>query len=186
MDTFSFDIPGSVGLTVTVTEQVDGSLRFDLVNKGDGAADLRGLFFDFNDAALLPTLSASGAQVARTASGDDSVVNLGQGVTMQGVDRFDFGVACGTAGIGKDDIAATSFTLRASAGARDLDDVAGVDFGVRFTSVGEHGGARDGSLKLVGTSPEPAGEGPTPPPPFPFPSPFPPDLFPIDLGLVLM
>lgn len=153
MDSFSFVIPGSVGLKVTVTEQADGSLRFDLLNQGDLAADLRGLFFDVNDAALLSTLSVAGAQVTRTAAGDDAVVNLGNGVNMNGVDAFDFGVAFGTSGIGKDDISATSFTLRSSASALDLDDLAGVDFGVRFTSVGEFGGARDGSLKLVAEAP---------------------------------
>lgn len=161
----TFDILGSVGLRVTMTEQADGSLRFDLVNQGVQVGDLRGLFFDTNDAALLSTLSVAGSQVTKVASGDDSVVNLGNGVNMQGVDAFDFGVAFGTAGIGKDDIQSTSFTLRSSAGALDLDDFAGIDFGVRFTSVGDLGGSRDGSLKLVGGSPTPIDEPPTDVPP---------------------
>lgn len=169
MDTMSFEILGSVGLKVTITEQADGSLRFDLVNQGDRVGDLRGLFFDTNDAALLSTLSVAGSQVTKVAAGDDSVVNLGGGVNMQGVDAFDFGVAFGTAGIGKDDIQSTSFTLRSSGGALDLDDFAGVDFGVRFTSVGDPDGARDGSLKLVGTSPDVVAEPPIELPPIIFP-----------------
>lgn len=176
MDSMTFDILGSVGLRVTMTEQADGSLRFDLVNQGAQVGDLRGLFFDTNDAALLSTLSVMGSQVTKVASGDDSVVNLGNGVNMQGVDAFDFGVAFGTAGIGKDDIQSTSFTLRSSAGALDLDDFAGVDFGVRFTSVGDLGGSRDGSLKLVGSSPDPVAEPPIDPPPTDWPPIDPPPL----------
>ncbi len=161
----SFDILGAVGLKVTITEQGDGSLRFDLVNQGVQVGDLRGLFFDFKDAARLSSLSAAGSQVTKQAAGDESVVNLGNGVNMQGMDTFDFGVAFGTSGIGKDDIQSTSFTLRSSTGALDLDDLMGVDFGVRFTSVGELDGARDGSLKLMGGSPDPIDFPPDFPPP---------------------
>lgn len=154
MESLSFVIPGAVGLAVTMTEQSDGSLRFDLVNEGEIVADLRGLFFDVVDPAILSTLSVAGAQVTRVASGDDAVVNLGNGVNMNGAGEFDFGLAFGTSGIGKDDISSTSFTLTSSAGALDLQDFAGVEFGVRFTSVGDADGARGDSLKLVGESPD--------------------------------
>ena len=154
MSAMSFDIAGSVGLKVTITEQADGSLRFDLVNQGAQVGDLRGFFFDTNDVDLLSSLSVVGTQVTRVAAGDDAVVNLGNGVNMHGVDAFDLGIAFGTAGIGKDDIQSTSFTLRSSTGGLDLADFAGVDFGVRFTSVGDFGSVRDGSLKLVGESPD--------------------------------
>lgn len=183
MESMSFTIPGAVGLKVTLTEQEDGSLRFDLVNQGDMVADLRGFFFDAADADILSGLSVQGADVTRTAVKDDRVVNLGNGNTMSGAGAFDLGIAFGTAGIGKDDIGETSFTLRSSDGALDIDDFAGVDFGVRFTSVGEADGARDGSLKLVFESPDvPSG------PPI-FPPIFPPSegpsisLIPIDLHL---
>lgn len=154
LDTITFDILGWVGLRVTRTEQADGSLRFDLVNQRSQVGDLRGLFFNTNIASLLSKLSVTGSQVTEVAAGDHSIVNLGNGMNMQGVNAFDFGVAFGTSGIGKDDIQTTSFTLRSSGGALNLNDVAGVDFGVRFTSLGDLGGSRDGSLKLVGGSPE--------------------------------
>lgn len=169
MDAMTFNIAGAAGLKISISEQADGSLRFDLVNEGDQVADLRGLFFDVNDASLLKSLSVTGSDVTKTAAGDNSVVNLGSGVTMQGVDSFDFGVAFGTSGIGKDDIHATSFTLRSSSGALDLDDFYGVDFGVRFTSVGDLGGSREGSLKLTGSAPDLDGEGPIILPPIEFP-----------------
>lgn len=153
MSSMSFSIAGSVGLQVVITDLGNGSVRFDLQNQGTQVGDLRGLFFDLNDASLLSTLSVSGAAVTKSAFGDDAVINLGNGVNMNGAGTFDVGVAFGTSGIGKDDISATSFVLTSSSGALDLGDFAGADFGVRFTSVGDLGGARDDSLKLIGEAP---------------------------------
>ena len=74
MQTMSFVIPGTVGLRITLTEQADGSLRFDLVNEGEQVADLRGLFFDTVDAGLLAGLTVAGADVTRSLVGDDAVM----------------------------------------------------------------------------------------------------------------
>lgn len=153
MESFSFEIPGAAGLQVTLTSLDDGSVRFDLVNTGDQLADLRGLFFDFNDPALLSSLSIAGDEVSASSFADDSVRNLGAGVNMNGAGVFDVGVAFGSAGIGEDDIFATSFTLSSSDGPLSLAAFANVEFGVRFTSVGFEGDRED-SLKLVALSPE--------------------------------
>ena len=152
MSTMSFSIGGEQSLNITLTELEDGSIRFDLANAGPLLADLRGLFFDVNDASLLSTLSFVGADITGSSVRNDGVTNLGGGVNMNGAGVFDAGVVFGTSGIGKDDIGSTSFVLRSSTGSLSLADFANAEFGVRFTSVGEDGD-RDGSLKLVGTAP---------------------------------
>ncbi len=148
MDWFEFEVEGSAGLHVRV-EASGGALRFILNNDGDQAADLRGFFFDVRDPTVISSLTATGADITAQAKGDEGVVNLGGGVTMAGAGAFDFGVAFGTAGIGKDDIRHTEFTLSSVGHQLTLADVLGQDFGVRFTSVGVEGGPRNGSLKLV-------------------------------------
>ena len=148
MDWFEFDVEGAAGLHVRVESQ-NGQLKFVLDNTGDQVADLRGLFFDLKNSATIGSLSASGSSITAQAKGDEAVVNLGNGATMAGAGTFDFGVAFGTAGIGKDDIHHAEFTLSSAAGPLSLADVYGMDFGVRFTSVGDEGGARSGSLKLT-------------------------------------
>lgn len=167
MESFSFSIPGTVGLQVTLTELEDGSVRFDLENSGEQVADLRGLFFDFNDPALLSSLYVAGSDVTGASFVDDSVRNLGQGVNMNGAGIFDVGVAFGSAGIGEDDIFATSFTLSSSEGPLSLEAFANAEFGVRFTSVGTLDGEREESLKLVALSPDYVRGGEIDPPPPP-------------------
>lgn len=148
MDWFEFDIEGAAGLHVRV-ESEGGALKFILDNEGSQVADLRGFFFDVKDSSVIPSLAASGAGITTQAHGDEAVVNLGNGVTMAGAGAFDFGVAFGTAGIGKDDIHHAEFTLTSTGRQLTLDDVLGMDFGVRFTSVGDASGGRTASLKLV-------------------------------------
>ncbi len=163
MRSLSFVIPGEVSLQVTLTEQANGSLLFALANQGDTAADLRGFFFDTTASSLLSTLTVSGDAITAFQFKDDAVRNLGNGVNMNGHGSFDAGIAFGTAGIGADDIDSLTFTLSSSRAALRLEDFAGVDFGVRYTSVGDEGGSRNGSLKLVTESPD----APPPPPPPP-------------------
>lgn len=148
MDWFEFDVAGAAGLHVRV-ESENGQLKFVLDNTGSQVADLRGLFFDLKDSATISSLSATGSSITAQAKGDEAVVNLGNGVTMAGAGTFDFGVAFGTAGIGKDDIHHAEFTLASTTGALSLNDVYGMDFGVRFTSVGDANSSRTASLKLV-------------------------------------
>jgi hypothetical protein len=163
--TYSFLIPGEVSLRVTLTELEDGSVKFDLSNEGDQVGDLRGLFFDFNDPSLLSSLSVSGGDVSESSFANDYVRNLGDGVNMNGVGVFDAGIAFGTAGISYDDIFATSFILSSSSGPLDLEMFENVEFGVRYTSVGDADGAREDSLKLVALSPDYVPIDPMDPPP---------------------
>lgn len=154
MNSLSFDLAGAVGLHVTITENPDGTLRFDLMNSGSQIGDLRGLFFDLQDASLAGSLKVSGGQVSNYNFADDGITNLGGGVNMNGAGDFDGGVAFGTAGIGKDDISSTSFTLDSLTRDLTLEDFSMVSFGARFTSVGSEDGARTDSLKIVGVSPQ--------------------------------
>ena len=155
-DSISFVIGGNPSVLVTVTENSNGTLTFDLrVDGGDTGmtADLRGLFFDV--AVENPEdLSVSGGDELTTYDTDD-VTNLGGGNNVNGLAEdggFDVGISFGTSGIGKDDIQTTSFTLTYPGGLT-LADLSGMDFATRLTSVGEEDGSRDGSLKLAGEAP---------------------------------
>ena len=53
MRKITFTIPGMPGVTVTATEQLDGSILFDLELSEAADADIRGLFFDINDPSLI-------------------------------------------------------------------------------------------------------------------------------------
>lgn len=154
MDSVTFSLPGLEGLQITLTEQADGSVRFDVRNEGDTLADLRGLFFDIGDEALLANLTVSGSDVTDVDLDANAVSNLGNGVNMNGVGLFDIGVEFGTAGIGADDIDGTFFTLSSTQGPLSIEQFLGVNFGVRLTSVEGDDGIRDDSLKLIGTSPD--------------------------------
>lgn len=134
----NFTLPGKPDLLVSMVENADGSIQVTL-NLAPGAkGDIRGLFFDVRDASLLPHLSVSGSDVTTSKFGDESVMDLGRGVNMQGGGRgpFDGGVAFGSPGNGKDVISSTTFTLSSDVGGLTLDDFALVDFGVRFTGGG--------------------------------------------------
>ena len=69
----TFAIPGTSAadpsVIVTATEQADGSLLFELTVAG-GVADIRGLFFDVNDAGPFGNLQAVGADVRDRPSED--------------------------------------------------------------------------------------------------------------------
>ncbi len=159
--TLSFVIPGPPSVNVTISEMGDGTLLVDLsVDESEGlTADIRGLFFDVTDTAILDGMMANGQDVTGSEFEAESVDNLGQGVNMNGdgdgkVEDYDAGVRIGTSGIVKDDIQTTQFLLSHDSLALYLEDIEGMDFGVRLTSVGEIDGSRDGSLKLGTTAPE--------------------------------
>jgi len=163
MNDLIFSILGFVSADVTVTEIPGGAVRIEVVNSGEGVADLRGLFFHVNDPSVLPSLQVDGSEVTAVKVASDGVSNLGSGVNMNGVGAFDVGVSFGTSGIGKDDIRSTVFTVTAG---RPLTvrDFAGARFGVRYTSVGTEGGAREDSLKLARDAPNPGYDVGNPPP----------------------
>ena len=151
-----FTIPGvgkSPGVQVKAVE-VNGALAFsvDVLSTSTRTGDLRGLFFDFKSLSKLPGLTATGHDV--TDFDTDQVIDLGNGANMLGAaSPFDVGVEFGTQGIGKDDIRSTTFTLFNLGKALTLDDIANVAFGARLTSVGQPGGARNDSSKLVTLAP---------------------------------
>ena len=120
--------------------------------------DLRGVFFDVANESLISGLRITGMGVTATKFAEDRVTDLGSGNNGNGsiVNEFDVGVASGTAGIGKDDIREASFILSHKTAGLSYDFLAVQDFAVRLTSAGSEGGARNDSLKLGGTSPEPA------------------------------
>ncbi len=159
---YSFNIPGGPGVMVTVAD-IGNDLQFtvNVGNAGGQTADLRGLFFNVDEAlrsvsdlnVVLGT-NATDRQVAK-----DAVIDLGDGANMQGAaNAFDVGVEFGVQGIGKgDDIKSGTFTLTSKSGANlGLDLIDQMQFGTRLTSVGTDGGAREDSLKLVGESPRAA------------------------------
>ncbi len=146
--------------TITITEQLDGTLLFtvDNINDSDNQiGDIRSLFFDVANDDLLGTLSVSGSDVTEFVQ-DGDVSNMGNGANSNGVpdSPYEVGVEIGTQGAAANDIQTTSFVLSTSIeGGLTLDDIALESFFVRQTSVGDADGSRDGSDKLYGDAPYP-------------------------------
>ncbi|AXI46532.1 hypothetical protein C1J03_11190 [Sulfitobacter sp. SK012] len=161
MNTIYFEITdGDVKVGISITEQADGSLLFDLDVLDDTGTigDLNGLFFDLADDSITDNLILSGTDLtgqnidANSVSKVDGYNNINGDVVKED-GKFDVGVQFGTAGIGADDIQSTSFTLATSDGSTlSLADVLSQDFAVRLTSVGEMDGDRADSVKISGTS----------------------------------
>ncbi len=138
----TFTLPGSPSAIVKVVEDA-GNLDFTVSITGP-KADISGLFFDFTNSKL-PSLYATGLQITQFVTGAGSVINLTNGVNMNGakVPNFDVGMEFGLAGIGSDhqNISNISFVL--SDGAHDLsiDDLHPANetgtVGVRDLSVGQ-------------------------------------------------
>lgn len=138
---------------VSVTENTDGTLTFNVTQEGGVIGDLRGLFFDVADESILSSLKVIAASTD-VRIGDDSIKDLGDGANMNGLlgsDKgYDVGIEVGSAGIGKgDDIRSYSFTLDSAARDLSLADLANVDFAARLTSVGVIGGTRADSSKIL-------------------------------------
>lgn len=158
MAEMTFTIDGGPGIEVHV-EEVDGDLRFTVTVLGEGGltGDLRGIFFQLADPALLAglTLTSADGSVTEFQAMQDGVINLGQGANMQGAaSPYDIGVEIGTAGIGRDDWQQTTFVLSHASSELSLDLIAQQEFGVRLTSVGLEDGTRTDGLKLVGVAGE--------------------------------
>lgn len=151
-----FTIPGNPPVLVTATED-NGAIVFKIdVQEGASSADLRGFFFDINEAKM-GGLSISGdSNLTSSAIAANSVLDLGHGANMQGKtkDGFDVGVEWGTPGTKDDIFYEVSFTLTNAAGNLTLDDIGGQRFGARLDSIGGPGGPRDGGVaKLIGIAP---------------------------------
>lgn len=141
----TFLATGSVNTRVTITENEDSTLTFDIAVVGDTTGDLRALFFDLSGFTVaegdLYVVDQSGTDVTDTASGEASVDTLGQDANIKGsvsnkLGDFDVGIEFGTSGTGKDDIQTTSFTLASHSVDLTLDMLSFADFGFRYTSVG--------------------------------------------------
>jgi hypothetical protein len=161
MTEISFELAGDVTLNVTISELLDGTLRFDLAVDTDTGmiGDLNGLFFDLSDATLLDGLTITGDDVTGVIYDENSVTKVDNynnlnGEIVKEAGRFDAGVQFGTQGIAQDDIQQTSFVLSHDSQSLSLDLFLAMDFGARLTSTGEIDGARDGSVKLGGKAPE--------------------------------
>ncbi|MEW5704181.1 MAG: Ig-like domain-containing protein [Pseudomonadota bacterium] len=156
-------------VTITITEQADGTLLFEVSNEDDYdnlIADLRGLFFDVSDDALIGTLDIAGDDVSSddlTQDPNGNITDLGFGNNTSGVGAsnpdhdgsYEVGIDIGTAGVATDDIQTTTFVLSSSLRGLTLDDIALESFTVRQTSVGDADGSREASDKLFGTAPYP-------------------------------
>ena len=145
--------------TLTISETATGELTFTVTNTDDGdnqIGDLRGLFFDVADDALLGTLAVTGGDITDFDQ-SGSITNLGNGATVSGVPDapYEVGIEFGTAGMSGDDIQTTTFVLSSYTRDLTLDDLALESIAVRQTSVGDADGAREGSDKLYGVAPYP-------------------------------
>lgn len=148
-----------------VAEEDGGDIRLtlDVISTNTGnTGDLRGLWFDVVNEALLADLTVTGADVTSSLFDANNVQDFPRGGPVIGpLGPFDAGIALGTAGAGNDDIQHTVFTLahpalslnpdtffRSAAGAGDRTMAA------RVTSVGAPGSSRDGSSKTAGSEDE--------------------------------
>ncbi|MCC8977397.1 Ig-like domain-containing protein [Bradyrhizobium acaciae] len=139
----TFTVPGSPGATVTVVED-GGNLDFT-VNMLGPKADLSGLFFDLTNNKLSGLTVSGDPQITQFVTGAGSVINLKNGVNLNGakVPAFDVGMEFGLAGIGSDhlNIQSASFVLSDSAHDLSIDDLhpageTGI-VGIRTLSVGQ-------------------------------------------------
>jgi hypothetical protein len=115
------------------------------------------LFFDLSSA--LPACGQiSGWTACQVA--EEAVSDLGNGANMNGVGVFDLGLGIGTPGLGGDDIQAViNVIINGAITAADFQRV-----GVRLTSVGDVGGDRSDSSKLIAGRPDDRTEVPEPAP----------------------
>lgn len=151
----------SLSASVEIDDAADpGNLVITLsVDDGGNIGDLRGIFFQVSDESLLDGLSVSGDEVTSSAFSADNVINLGEGSNLNGGGSpcfCDIGIEFGSPGIGKDDIQSVTFTLSHDSESLDISLFEDQDFGVRATSVGDAGGSRNHSSKLIGVVPEPS------------------------------
>lgn len=128
--------------------EVDGSLEFDLsvLESEKQNAELKGLFFDFNDLEKLSGIKVTEDGGDVTSFGKDTR-NFKDGTnvngkstrkTAEGIENekegYHFGVNFGTAGKGRDYIEEASFTLQNDLNNLTLDDIANVDFAAALGS----------------------------------------------------
>ena len=145
---FLYDFTGDdAEVLIEITGDGTDSITFDVQVITPDYADIRGIWFDFDS---FPTgdLTVTGEYVTDYLFIDNGVVDLGGGATINPEGPFDAGIEIGGPGIGDgDDFYSTSFTIRSTTNL-----YLGDYFGARLASVGDD---REGSSKLVGTTPVP-------------------------------
>jgi hypothetical protein len=145
------------GLCINIyAEEVDGAVNMT-VKVMEGVADLRGFYMDVGDSVA--GVSVEGVDDRDLAIADEGVTTVGgRDNNMNGTgETFDIGMEIGTAGYFRDDNSEARFTLQGV----ELEDLDGLTFGVRATSVGED---RTDAVKLLGEFDIPAEEPPAEPP----------------------
>ncbi len=137
--TLTFTIPGkngNPGVQITAVED-NGSIDFTVDVLGN--SDLRGLFFQLNEAHLKGLVVSGGdGLITKTVIQANSVINLGQGSEMDGAaSPFDVGIRWGTPGPNPDFINfPVHFTLSNAANNLTLDDIAHQEFGAKLSAAG--------------------------------------------------
>jgi hypothetical protein len=135
-----------------IVDESAGDLVFT-VSVDEAFGDLRAVFFDIANDALLAGLAATGEFVTDFETGD--VINLGSSANVSGIGSpcpCDVGVELGTMGSGTDAILSTSFVLSHSSQDLLISELLAQAIGVRVTSVGP-AACFDGASKLGGTLP---------------------------------
>jgi Bacterial Ig domain len=154
----SFLISGNPAVRVIATED-NGKIQFtvDVQDTTTSTADLRALFFDFNETKLAGmTITGGDGYLTEYRVQANNVIDLGDGANLSGQtkSKFDVGLEWGTPGGKKDDINfAVHFTLSNAANNLTLDDIAHQRFGAKLDSVGGPGGTRNGVSKIIGQAP---------------------------------
>ncbi|MBD2258742.1 PEP-CTERM sorting domain-containing protein [Pseudanabaena sp. FACHB-2040] len=166
-------------VSVTLNELSSGNIDVKVeVDKTLALADLRGVFFNVKNEAILPQLSLinTSAGVGTFKFAANSVSEVGK-VKLEGEPTLnpcgstgcDGGIEIGQDGLkgGKDDYQSASWTFTRKDGqALSMADFEGMTWGIRATSVGT-GNSRGGSTKLSGVAPK----SPTPEAPKDIPEP---------------
>src|SRR5829696_2904012 len=80
----SFVVEGTVDTQIVISENLDGTLRFDVSVIGGVIGDLRGLFFDVAAPNKLAGVRVEGADVTGRAAKDDKVHALGKDANVNG------------------------------------------------------------------------------------------------------
>ncbi len=154
----TFIADGDVRTRISITENADGTLTFDISVIGDTVGDLRAIFLDLNglEVAEGDLYVADAADVSDYVSGEGDIDRISKDANIKGsvsneLGDFDLGVEFGTSGMSQDDIQATTFTLGSLSGPLTLDMLSFTDFGLRYTSVGT-GEDRNASAKIGDTT----------------------------------
>jgi hypothetical protein len=139
----TFTLPGSPSARVSVVEDA-GNLDFNVSIPGP-KADISGLFFDFTSSKLSSLVATGSSQITQFVTGTGKVINLTNGVNMNGakVPSFDVGMEFGLAGIGSNhqNISTISFVLSDAAHNLSINDLHPADetgtVGIRDISGGQ-------------------------------------------------